>query len=103
MNGYLSNSQACLRAGNYAVCFGSRISDIGDSSVLYKLPSPQPERSLHFQLKFIDNFSVKASAEKAPLLWHISAKLALCSLPIPDPENPLTTSTMGKKSALSAL
>lgn len=68
MNGYLSNSPACLLASNYAVYFGSRISGLGDSSVLYKLPSPQPERSLHFQLKFIDNFSLKGNLEKAPLL-----------------------------------
>lgn len=68
MNGYVSNSSACLLAGNYAVYFGSRISDLGDSSVLYKLPSPQRERSLHFQLKFIDNYSLKTNAEKAPLL-----------------------------------
>lgn len=68
MNGYLSNSSACLLAGNYGAYFGSRISFNGDSSVLYKLPSPQPERSLHFQLKFIGNFSLKANAEKGPLL-----------------------------------
>lgn len=68
MKGYLSNSSACLLAGNCAGYFGSRISDLGDSSVLYKTPSPEPERSLHFQLKFIGNFNLKANAEKAPLL-----------------------------------
>lgn len=67
MNYYLSNSSACLLAGNCAVYFGRRISDLGDSSVLYKLPSPKPERSLHYKLKLIGNFSLKANAEKAPL------------------------------------
>lgn len=53
-----------------------------------------------FQLKFIGNFSLNAEAEKAALLSRVFAKRPLCSLPISDPENPLTPSNKGKKSAL---
>lgn len=102
MSGYLSNSSACLLAGNYAVYFGSRISDLGDKTELYKLPSPQPERSLHFQLKFIDNFSLKANAEKAPLLTYFCK---VCSLLITNSWSwkPINYQHYGEKGALSAL